>query len=109
MIMRRISLQTTRCCARSTTASRRYFFGSDNDNLLSVTGKVGTITLDNGPANVMTFDYVRDLRAALMRAEENPELEALVFTAQSKGIFCAGLELDEVSQKDDLTCCECTA
>ena len=80
-----------------TSAPRRLFFDlSHHESLLSIDGTVATLTLNNGSANVLSLDYLLDLRGALKEAEDNRDVEALVITARKNGIFCAGLELHEV-------------
>jgi enoyl-CoA hydratase/carnithine racemase len=62
--------------------------------LFTQTGKVGTITLDDGKANAMSIEWFAALGAALDQAEA-AELSALMFRGRP-GFFSGGLDIKKL-------------
>lgn len=58
----------------------------------SVEKKVAKIVINNPKANALTPHVVRELRHALMLAEESPNVRVRYLTGEG-GFFCAGLDL----------------
>lgn len=67
---------------------------------VTLDGKVATLRLVSGPANVLTLDTVRAMRSTLKKLESDREVEVLVITAGKDGVFSAGLDLKELYSPD---------
>lgn len=71
---------------------------NDNDQVLyEATDRVATVTLNRPDRlNAWTPDMAEQLRAALMRAEADREIRAIVITGAGRG-FCAGADMARLS------------
>jgi len=63
-----------------------------------VRDRVAQIMLDRPPVNAITLQLVDELLSALVEAQTDPEVRAVVIASAHK-VFCAGLDLDIVRGK----------
>ena len=63
-------------------------------------GPVGTITLDNPPANSYDLEMVTELGAAIDAAAADPASRVVVIRSASKRFFCAGADIKRFLAND---------
>jgi hypothetical protein len=68
--------------------------------MVDIVGKVATLRLASGPANVLTMETLQSLRAVLKELEANQAVHALVVTSAADGVFSAGLDIKELYAPD---------
>ncbi len=54
---------------------------------------VAILTLSNPPANAYSYDMMRQLDEAVLKARFDPEVHVLVLTGQGEKFFCAGADI----------------
>jgi enoyl-CoA hydratase/carnithine racemase len=63
-------------------------------------GRLGTITLDNPPANSYAIEFVRDLAHAIRAADEDPATRIVVVRSASEKFFSAGADIKRFLAND---------
>mmetsp|Transcript_11584 Transcript_11584/g.33487 ORF Transcript_11584/g.33487 Transcript_11584/m.33487 type:complete len:257 (-) Transcript_11584:489-1259(-) len=92
------ALCSVAAAADTTTASSKQTHGFD----LDIHGRVATVALDSGPANLLSFDTLSSLRTTLAELKDPSQgVDTLVITAKSPGIFSAGLDMKELYQPQE--------
>lgn len=83
---------------RTFSGLRKLSRGISTKNLIvGSDGKVSTIILSSGPANVLTLETSNELRDVLKAISLDNTKEVLILTSASKtGVFSAGLDLKEL-------------
>jgi enoyl-CoA hydratase/carnithine racemase len=61
---------------------------------------VAVFTLDDPPANTYTHEMMVQLDAAILRARFDPSVDVIVITGQGEKFFCAGANINMLSQAD---------
>lgn len=61
---------------------------------------IALLTLDDPPANTYTHEMMRDLDEAILRARFDPEVDVIVITGAGEKFFCAGANINMLSQAD---------
>ncbi|MEK7288468.1 MAG: enoyl-CoA hydratase/isomerase family protein [Elusimicrobiota bacterium] len=59
-------------------------------------GPVGVLRLNRPPANTLSLDFLKALRAEIEEAAQNPSLRCLVITSALKKYFSAGMDLEDI-------------
>src|ERR687895_11243 len=54
---------------------------------------LAVLTLDDPPANTYTYEMMRQLDAAVLRARMDESVEVIVITGQGEKFFCAGADI----------------
>ena len=60
---------------------------------LTVDGGVGTLTLDDPPANTYSYEMMQELDAAILGARMNDDVHVLVVRGAGDKFFCAGADI----------------
>lgn len=63
-------------------------------------GPIGTITLDRPPANSYDIEFMGQLEAALLAAEENEQVRAVILRSASEKFFSAGADIKAFMAND---------
>jgi enoyl-CoA hydratase/carnithine racemase len=66
--------------------------------LVTVTGRVGVLTLDRPPVNALASSTYRALRSALSQLAATAEVSVVVLRSSSERAFCAGADIGELGQ-----------
>jgi enoyl-CoA hydratase len=66
----------------------------------SVEDRIATFTLDDPPANTYTHEMMRELDEAVLRARFDPEVDVIVMTGAGEKFFCAGANINMLSESD---------
>ena len=61
-------------------------------------GGVGLITLDDPPANTYTYEMMRQLDAAVLRARMDDAVHVIVITGAGEKFFCAGANISMLTE-----------
>jgi enoyl-CoA hydratase/carnithine racemase len=62
--------------------------------------RVALFTLDDPPANTYTHEMMRQLDAAILRARFDTEADVIVITGKGEKFFCAGANINMLSEAD---------
>ena len=62
--------------------------------------EIGTLTLDDGKANAISFDLIAEINALVDRIESERSARALVVTGRP-GRFCAGFDLRSMTKDNE--------
>ena len=62
--------------------------------------KTAVIRMNKLPANSLNIDFMKQLTAAIVDAEKDENIKGFVLASSSSKVFCAGLDLLELSKKD---------
>ncbi|MBV9775276.1 MAG: enoyl-CoA hydratase/isomerase family protein [Gemmatimonadetes bacterium] len=65
-----------------------------------VQDRVAVFTLVDPPANTYTHEMMRQIDAAVLRARFDPEVDVIVITGAGDKFFCAGANINMLSQAD---------
>ena len=65
----------------------------------SVSDRIAEIMLDRPPVNALSMPLIDALLAALQKAKDDPAVSAVIIGSLHK-VFCAGLDLSELSERD---------
>ena len=65
-----------------------------------VDNRVALFTLDDPPANTYTHEMMVQLDAAILKARFDPDVDAIVITGRGEKFFCAGANINMLSQAD---------
>ena len=60
--------------------------------------RIATLTLDDPPANTYTYEMMRQLDAAILRARMDEEVEVIVITGRGEKFFCAGANITMLTE-----------
>jgi enoyl-CoA hydratase/carnithine racemase len=72
---------------------------ADDQLLYDVAGPVATLTINRPERrNAITWQMLADLRVALARAKDDPEVRVVVLTGAGDKAFCAGADLSGMSE-----------
>ncbi len=63
-------------------------------------GPIGTITLDRPPANSYDIEFMGQLEAAILAAEENEQVRAVILRSASEKFFSAGADIKAFMAND---------
>lgn len=66
----------------------------------SVKGPIATIAMNRAPVNAIDHPMIDAIHAALLRADANDEVRAIVLTSALPGMFCGGMDLRMVAAGD---------
>jgi enoyl-CoA hydratase/carnithine racemase len=66
----------------------------------AATGPLGTITLDNPPANSYAIEFVRELGHAIRAADEDPDARIIAVRSASEKFFSAGADIKRFLAND---------
>lgn len=61
---------------------------------------IALIELDAPPANTYTYEMMRQLDEAILRARFDPQVHVLVLTGHGERFFCAGADIGMLAQAD---------
>ena len=61
---------------------------------------IALLTLDDPPANTYTHEMMRQLDQAILRARFDTTVDAIVITGQGEKFFCAGANINMLSEAD---------
>src|SRR5665811_488616 len=61
---------------------------------------IAVFTLDDPPANTYTHEMMRQLDAAILRARFDEAVDVIVITGSGDKFFCAGANINMLSQAD---------
>ena len=61
---------------------------------------VAVLSLDKGPANVLSLEMSSALAAAVSEIESDRAVQCLVLKSSNQKIFCAGLDIQEMAAPD---------
>jgi enoyl-CoA hydratase len=61
---------------------------------------VALLTLDDPPANTYTHEMMRDLDEAILKARFDPAVDVIVLTGKGEKFFCAGANINMLSEAD---------
>ena len=61
---------------------------------------IALLTLDDPPANTYTHEMMRQLDEAILRARFDTAVDAIVITGQGEKFFCAGANINMLSEAD---------
>ena len=62
--------------------------------------RVAYITLDRAPANAYNLHFMHALHAAVVKADTDPEVGAVIVRSASERFFCAGADIKEFQRND---------
>jgi enoyl-CoA hydratase len=62
--------------------------------------RIATFTLDDPPANTYTHEMMRQLDEAILRARFDPEVDVIIITGAGEKFFCAGANINMLSESD---------
>ena len=62
--------------------------------------KTAVIRMNKLPANSLNLQFMKQLTAAIVEAEKDESIKGLILASNSPKVFCAGLDLLELSRKD---------
>ncbi len=65
-----------------------------------VNDRVALFTLDDPPANTYTHEMMRQLDAAILQARFDPDVDVIVITGKGEKFFCAGANINMLSEAD---------
>jgi enoyl-CoA hydratase/carnithine racemase len=73
-----------------------------NSTLVSydVQGGVAVLTLDHAPANTYSYEMMRALDEAILKARFDPAVHVLVLTGAGDKFFCAGADIEMLNRVD---------
>jgi enoyl-CoA hydratase/carnithine racemase len=73
-----------------------------NSTLVSydVQGGVAVLTLDHAPANTYSYEMMRALDDAILKARFDPAVHVLVLTGAGDKFFCAGADIEMLNRVD---------
>lgn len=63
-------------------------------------GAVAILTFDAPPANCYSYEFMKDLDAAILEARFDPDVFALVLTGRGEKFFCAGADIEMLKAAD---------
>lgn len=63
----------------------------------SVQNRVATLRLNNPPANAYSTPMFEDLDVSILKARRDPEVDVLLLTGAGQRFFCAGADIDGLS------------
>jgi enoyl-CoA hydratase len=66
----------------------------------SVEDRIATFTLDDPPANTYTHEMMRALDEAILKARFDPDVDVIIITGQADKFFCAGANINMLSESD---------
>jgi len=61
-------------------------------------GGVAVLTLNNPPANTYSYEMMRQLDAAILRARMDESAQVIVITGEGEKLFCAGADISMLSE-----------
>jgi enoyl-CoA hydratase len=61
---------------------------------------IALLTLDDPPANTYTHEMMRQLDEAILRARFDPDVDVMVLTGTGEKFFCAGANINMLSEAD---------
>jgi enoyl-CoA hydratase len=61
---------------------------------------IALLTLDDPPANTYTHEMMRQLDEAILKARFDPDVDVIVLTGQGEKFFCAGANINMLSEAD---------
>ena len=66
----------------------------------SMKGRVAYLSLNRPPANAYNIDFMRALHAAVIRANEDARIGAVIVKSESDRFFCAGADIHEFGENE---------
>ena len=67
-----------------------------------VTDQIATLAMNRPPVNAIDHPMIDAIHAALRRADQDPEVRAVILTSAIPGMFCGGMDLRMVAEGDAL-------
>ena len=62
---------------------------------LTVNNRIATVSLANPPVNVLNRQTIKNLTDHFQNLPKNRDIDGIILTSKSDGMFCAGLDLKE--------------